>query len=290
MPGSDTTRRLDRKLAQHRRGPLHPGRLRDRRRQGRRHGVRRHRGRAGCRAPAGAAGRAVPHPRRVPRRDARPGRAGRARHPAHLGLQRRAPRRGGVAGRRGDAGRAGQRHHRHLEPPRRQLRPRALAPVPHRRPRRRPAVLRPGALLGDVQQRPRPRPRHARGVRARSAGRPPALGMRHFLEVFNPNAPVGLARRARRRRSSTTRSCGRWPGVTAAQRPLFLKMAYNGAGRAGRARRARPVGGRRHPRRVGGHHPRHVRAAAPRRSGTAAGSPCSGARSSARSRSSTWSA
>jgi len=54
-----------------------------------------------------------------------------------------------------------------------------------------------------------------------------ALGVRHFLEVFNPNAPVGLA----------AKDVGGFvndhivrllAGVTAAERPLFLKMAYNG--------------------------------------------------------------
>jgi hypothetical protein len=54
------------------------------------------------------------------------------------------------------------------------------------------------------------------------------LGVRHFLEVFNPNAPVGL----------TPEQLGGFvndsilrllAGVTAAHRPLFLKMAYNGA-------------------------------------------------------------
>ncbi len=54
------------------------------------------------------------------------------------------------------------------------------------------------------------------------------VGMRHFLEVFNPNAPVGLA----------PGDVGGFvndhivrllAGVTEAERPLFLKMAYNGA-------------------------------------------------------------
>jgi hypothetical protein len=40
--------------------------------------------------------------------------------------------------------------------PRRHLPDAALPPVQDRRPRRRPAVLRPGALLGDLQQRPGP--------------------------------------------------------------------------------------------------------------------------------------
>jgi hypothetical protein len=56
-----------------------------------------------------------------------------------------------------------------------------------------------------------------------------ALGMRHFLEVFNPNAPgrlnpgdVGAFVN-----DSIVRTLA---GVTQAERPLFLKMAYNGAG------------------------------------------------------------
>ncbi len=53
------------------------------------------------------------------------------------------------------------------------------------------------------------------------------LGIRHFLEVFNPNAPVDLA----------PEDVGAFvndhiirllAGVTVAERPLFLKMAYNG--------------------------------------------------------------
>lgn len=52
-------------------------------------------------------------------------------------------------------------------------------------------------------------------------------GVRHFLEVFNPNAPVGLA----------AGDVGAFvndhivrllAGVTAAERPLFLKLAFNG--------------------------------------------------------------
>jgi hypothetical protein len=54
------------------------------------------------------------------------------------------------------------------------------------------------------------------------------LGMRHFLEVFNPNAPVGLdaAQVGAFVNDSIIRTLA---GVVAAQRPLFLKMAYNGA-------------------------------------------------------------
>ena len=54
------------------------------------------------------------------------------------------------------------------------------------------------------------------------------LGMRHFLEVFNPNAPVGLTP------NEVGGFVNDWivrtlAGVTAAHRPLFLKMPYNGA-------------------------------------------------------------
>jgi len=54
-----------------------------------------------------------------------------------------------------------------------------------------------------------------------------ALGVRHFLEVFNPNAPAGLAagQVGAFVNDSITRALA---GVTAAQRPLFLKVAYNG--------------------------------------------------------------
>jgi hypothetical protein len=54
------------------------------------------------------------------------------------------------------------------------------------------------------------------------------LGIRHFLEVFNPNAPIGLTP------GQIGGFVNDWivrtlAGVTRAQRPLFLKMAYNGA-------------------------------------------------------------
>jgi hypothetical protein len=56
-----------------------------------------------------------------------------------------------------------------------------------------------------------------------------ALGMRHFLEVFNPNAPIGLApdQVGPFVNDSIVRTLA---GVTSAQRPVFLKMAYNGGG------------------------------------------------------------
>ena len=55
-----------------------------------------------------------------------------------------------------------------------------------------------------------------------------SLGMRHFLEVFNPNAPAGLAPEnvGAFVNDSIIRTLA---GVTSAQRPLFLKMAYNGS-------------------------------------------------------------
>ena len=53
------------------------------------------------------------------------------------------------------------------------------------------------------------------------------LGIRHFLEVFNPNAPADLAdgQVGAFVNDSITRALA---GVTGAQRPLFLKVAYNG--------------------------------------------------------------
>jgi hypothetical protein len=54
-----------------------------------------------------------------------------------------------------------------------------------------------------------------------------ALGFRHFLEVFNPNAPADLApdRVGAFVNDSIIRALA---GVTREQRPLFLKVAYNG--------------------------------------------------------------
>jgi len=53
------------------------------------------------------------------------------------------------------------------------------------------------------------------------------LGFRHFLEVFNPNAAAGLAEADVPHfvNDSIARALA---GVTAAERPLFLKVAYNG--------------------------------------------------------------
>jgi hypothetical protein len=55
-----------------------------------------------------------------------------------------------------------------------------------------------------------------------------ALGIRHFLEVFNPNAAADLApdQVGGFVNDSITRALA---GVTAEHRPLFLKVVYNGA-------------------------------------------------------------
>lgn len=54
-----------------------------------------------------------------------------------------------------------------------------------------------------------------------------AIGMRHFLEVFNPNAPVDLAPE---HVGAYVNDCivRCLAGVVAEHRPLFLKMAFNG--------------------------------------------------------------
>ncbi len=61
--------------------------------------------------------------------------------------------------------------------------------------------------------------------RAEAAG----LGIRHFLEVFNPNRPRNLGRGGIGPyvNDMIVRCLA---GVTAAERPLFLKIAYNGPG------------------------------------------------------------
>jgi hypothetical protein len=68
-------------------------------------------------------------------------------------------------------------------------------------------------------------------LEAYSAFRPEAaaLGVRHFLEVFNPNASTGLAPEQVGAfvNDSIIRTLA---GVTDEQRPLFLKMPYNGSG------------------------------------------------------------
>jgi hypothetical protein len=54
------------------------------------------------------------------------------------------------------------------------------------------------------------------------------VGLRHFLEVFNPNAPVGLAPEDV---PAFVNDCihRTLAGLTRAERPIFLKIAYNGA-------------------------------------------------------------
>jgi hypothetical protein len=56
-----------------------------------------------------------------------------------------------------------------------------------------------------------------------------ALGIRHFLEVFNPNAAADLPpdQVGAFVNDSIVRALA---GITAEQRPLFLKVAYNGSG------------------------------------------------------------
>jgi hypothetical protein len=55
-----------------------------------------------------------------------------------------------------------------------------------------------------------------------------SLGIRHFLEIFNPNAPSGL--RPSQVPAFINDSIVRLlAGMTATERPLFLKMTYNGA-------------------------------------------------------------
>lgn len=53
------------------------------------------------------------------------------------------------------------------------------------------------------------------------------VGLRHFLEIFNPNAPVALAPEAV---PAFVNDCihRTLAGLTRAERPLFLKIAYNG--------------------------------------------------------------
>ena len=59
-------------------------------------------------------------------------------------------------------------------------------------------------------------------------GEAAALGMRHFLEVFNPNISTGMTppQTGAFVNDAIVRALA---GVTSAQRPLFLKIAYNGA-------------------------------------------------------------
>jgi DhnA family fructose-bisphosphate aldolase class Ia len=53
------------------------------------------------------------------------------------------------------------------------------------------------------------------------------LGIRHFMEVFNPNSPVGIKKsdEASMVNDQIIRTLA---GVTEAERPVFLKIAYNG--------------------------------------------------------------
>ena len=113
-----------------------------------------------------------------------------------------------------------------------------------------------------------------------------ALGVRHFLEVFNPNAPADLApdQVGAFVNDSIVRTLA---GVTQQQRPLFLKVAYNGADALAELAEHDPsvvvgvLGGSAAP-------PGIPLSCCTGRRGMAPGSPFSGARSSARSRSWTW--
>jgi len=62
---------------------------------------------------------------------------------------------------------------------------------------------------------------------ARFRGDARAVGLRHILEVFNPNAPVGLSGRdvGTFVNDSIVRTLA---GLTSTERPLFLKVAFNG--------------------------------------------------------------
>jgi hypothetical protein len=54
-----------------------------------------------------------------------------------------------------------------------------------------------------------------------------SVGIRHFLEVFNPNAPTGLDS-AQIGAFVNDHIIRMLAGVTSAERPQFLKMAFNG--------------------------------------------------------------
>ena len=88
-----------------------------------------------------------------------------------------------------------------------------------------------------------------------------ALGVRHFLEVFNPNAPTGLAPEQVGAfvNDSIIRALA---GVTREQRPLFLKVAYNGSDVLAELAGYDPSLRGRRSRRVGGYHTGYLRASA----------------------------
>ena len=53
------------------------------------------------------------------------------------------------------------------------------------------------------------------------------LGVRHFMEVFNPNTPVGM-KKSDEPSMVNDHIIRTLAGVTEAERPVFLKIAYNG--------------------------------------------------------------
>ena len=140
------------------------------------------------------------------------------------------------------ARRAGQRHQRHVRRARRARICRAVAAVPHgharshpMRPRRLRAGRasprrRPGPVQHHVQQPARRRPaaleeyRHFR-IEAE------AKGFRHFLEVFDPNAPRGLVEPTDLPKFINDSIVRTLAGVAQAGRPVFLKVVYHGPGR-----------------------------------------------------------
>ena len=121
-----------------------------------------------------------------------------------------------------------QRHQRCVGRARRRIRGHAVAPVPDRGPGGDPAVLRPGPVLDHLQQRPPGGPGLAGGL-----CRVPPRG--------RVDRDAALPGGVQSQRAAVAWSRSRWPpfvndsivralaGVTQAQRPVFLKLGYNGA-------------------------------------------------------------
>ena len=82
-----------------------------------------------------------------------------------------------------------------------------------------------------------------------------AKGFRHFLEVFDPNAP-GDHPPAEVGRFLNDHIVRALAGVTSRGRPLFLKIPYHGPAAMEALAPLRSFGRRRHSRRIGGHHVR----------------------------------
>ena len=232
---------------------------------------------------------ALSHAGRIPRPGRRHRRPGHRRRDAHLGLEpgaAGAPRR--VPGQPGQAGDPRQRRHRHLAGARRQLCQKPVAAVPHR--------FAAPTMSGTTTPVPRGQiyltdlglysitfnndldadVRSLEAFRGSATMRPPTasiISSKSSIPTSTGVAPELLPHFI----NDCILRC--LAGVVEAQRPRFLKIAYNGPKALEELASFDPEPGRRRARRLRRHDARYVRADPPGAKNTARASRCSAARS-----------